>query len=130
VSIAPVSDIGALPNVTPVSYGPGGTGGNGGSALGGAIANDGGSLFICSASITKNTATGGNGGNGGLLNGNGGNGGDALGGGIFRRIGSPISLNNVCYSSNSVIKGIHGLANGTGANGTDGAANGPNYWQV
>jgi hypothetical protein len=86
-------------------------GGSGGAALGGAVFNDGGSLFLTNCSFVANRATGGTAGTGGngataALNGNGGNGGNggsAFGGAIANRNGGSIVLVNGSLADNSAL---------------------------
>jgi hypothetical protein len=113
--------------------------GSGGAALGGAIWNDGGSLFLTNCTFIANRATGGLGGTGGngasgTLNGdggNGGNGGSAFGGAIANRNQGLLVSVNCSFSDNGAIGqpgGEAGFAGGgmsfDGLDGQAGSAHG------
>ena len=114
------------------NIGAGGTNGTaGGSASGGVIFNNGGTVTLVNCQVTGNSASGGIGGDGvvevGGEGGHGGNGGSASGGAIFNT-GGALLLTNCVFSGNSASGGnggngmdAFGIGNGTrGGNGGNG----------
>lgn len=88
--------------------------GGGGAGLGGAIFNDGGTLFVTNSTIAFNTATGGAG--GAAFASGGAGGGAGFGGGIFNRSGT-VTLTNATISRNTVAGGVGSVASVTTDNG-------------
>lgn len=95
---------------TNVLYGFISRGGDGGSACGGAIFNNGGDLFLYHSTFAKNLAAGGKGGNG-YFRGTGGEGGTAQGGAVCHGYGNQdLVMVNCTFHANSASAGSGGNA--------------------
>ena len=115
--------------------GAGGSGTDGGDALGGGILNQAGSLSLSKSSILMNVARGGDGGQGGRgafaddlptgqagiggAGGTGGSGGAGSGGGVYIAAGASISISATTFSDNAAVGGKGGQG-GDGGEGDGG----------
>jgi uncharacterized repeat protein (TIGR01451 family) len=106
-------------------------GGAGGVALGGGIANEGGTVTILNSTISGNEADAGNGGSGGKATQNlsdaspGGNGGAAEGGGLAS-LGGTMTILNSTFSANAAKGGFGGDGGATTTGGFGSGGNGGN----
>jgi hypothetical protein len=107
--------------------GPGGAGGAGGNAWGGALYNAVGAVLNLTGTLDSNIVTGGSGGNSGMgmMMANGGNGGSANGGAIYKDGGTPTL--SVTYGTSPNNNQVFGGTGGVGMPiGVIGAAFNPN----
>ena len=102
---------------------PGATGGQGGTARGGAIFGNV-NVSVSNSTISANGATGGQGGAGGAgdTTGDGGSGGAASGGGIYGGSFYQTNFNHATITNNNSAGGIGGAGGSAGANGSTGTA--------